>query len=422
MTNEAKKADSAAEKLPQGSKFIIAILALMQFTVVLDFMIISPLGDMLMKSLDVTPAQFGKVVSSYAFSAALSGVIAAGFADRFDRKKMLLFFYGGFIIGTLLCGIAPTYNLLLFARIFTGLFGGVIGSINLTIVADLFSLQQRGRVMGYVQMAWAASQVLGIPLGIFIANHLGWHAPFMFIVILSVLVATAIATRLQPINAHLSKRNADHNPFLHLWHTVQNPDYRIGFLAIMFTAIGGFMIMPFGSTYLINNIGISTHQLPFVFMLTGVASMVVMPLVGKLSDKVDKFKIFVGGSILSIIMVITYTNLPVVPLWTVIAVNVILFAGIMVRTVPAQALNTAVPDMKDRGAYMSITSALAQMAGGLGAVIAGYIVVQPGAGKPLQHFDVLGYVVASVIVLCVFLLYRVSQLVKSRVAPAQQVK
>ena len=410
--------DEASNGIKPGSYIIIAILALLQFTVILDFMIVSPLGDVLMKSLNITPAQFGKVVSSYAFSAAISGVITAGFADRFDRQKLLLFFYAGFTIGTLLCGLAPTYQTLLAARIITGLFGGVIGSITLTIVADLFTLQQRGRVMGFIQMAWSSSQVLGIPLGILIANHFGWHAPFMAIVIVAILIGAAIVNKIPSINAHLSNQAGEHNPFVHLWHTVKNANYQIGFAAIMFLAIGGFMIMPFSSTYLINNIGITNKQLPFVFMLTGVATLFVMPLLGKLSDKVDKFKIFVVGSFVAMTMVITYTHLPMVPLWVVILVNIVLFAGIMGRTVPAQALNTAVPDLKDRGAYMSITSALQQFAGGLGAIIAGYIVKQPAAGQPLEHFDRLGFVVAGIIFTCIFLIYRVSQLVKSKAKPS----
>lgn len=126
-------------------KWVIFILAITQFTVILDFMIMSPLGDMLMKSLNLKPSAFGAAVSAYAFSAGLSGLLTAGFADRFDRKKLLLFFYIGFIAGTICCGLAPNYQLLLTARIITGLFGGVIGSISLAIIADLFVLQQRGR-------------------------------------------------------------------------------------------------------------------------------------------------------------------------------------------------------------------------------------------------------------------------------------
>src|SRR6187402_2517901 len=156
--------------------FVIAILSLLQFTVILDFMVLSPLSAQLLEELHITTAQFGWVVSAYAFSAGAAGLLAAGFADKFDRKKLLVFFYAGFILGTLLCGIAPDYHFLLGARIVTGIFGGVIGSISFAIITDLFKMEVRGRVMGFVQMAFAASQVLGLPIGLWLANHFGWHS------------------------------------------------------------------------------------------------------------------------------------------------------------------------------------------------------------------------------------------------------
>lgn len=150
---------------------LVALLAFAQFTIILDFIIMSPLGAIMMPSLNITAGQFGVAVSAYAFSAGLSGILAAGFADRFDRKRLLLFFYTGFTLGTLLCALAQDYHVLLAARIVTGLFGGVIGSIVLAIVTDLFALHLRGRVMGFVQTAFAASQVLGVPAGLFLANR-----------------------------------------------------------------------------------------------------------------------------------------------------------------------------------------------------------------------------------------------------------
>jgi predicted MFS family arabinose efflux permease len=210
-------------------KFVIAILAFLQFTIVLDFMIISPLGAMLLTELNVSTAQFGLVVSAYAFAAAISGVLAAGFADRFDRKKLLLFFYGGFILGTLLCGVAPSYEFLLGARIVTGLFGGVIGSLCLAIVADLFPLEVRGRVMGFVQTAFAASQVLGLPLGLYLANWKGWHAPFLMIVAVSTAVGVLIVLYLRPIDAHLSVQR-DHTSFEHLTKIVSRKRYLAAFV------------------------------------------------------------------------------------------------------------------------------------------------------------------------------------------------
>ena len=391
-------------------KFLIAILALLQFTVILDFMVLSPLGDILMKTLAMSPKEFGLVVSSYAFSAGASGILAAGFADRFDRKKLLLFFYIGFIGGTLFCALANSYSMLLVARIITGLFGGVIGSISMAIITDVFALNQRGRVMGVVQMGFAASQVLGIPIGLYLANQWGWHAPFLMIVLLALLIGLAVWLRMQPVNTHLALQSGT-NPFAHLRHTVSNKTYQTGFLAIAFLSIGGFMLMPFGSAYLINNVKIAQEQLPFVFLCTGISSIIIMPVVGRLSDRISKFVLFTAGSVLAIIMVVIYTNMPPVPLWTVIAINVVMFMGIMSRIIPATALNTSIPDLKDRGAYMSITSSLQQIAGGLGAVVAGLIVAQPGKTSPLEHYDVLGYVVSVVIAMCIWFVYRISVLV-----------
>jgi predicted MFS family arabinose efflux permease len=392
---------------------IIAILALLQFTVILDFVIISPLGDILMKTLDMTTAKFGFTVSAYAFSAGISGLLAAGFADKFDRKKLLIFFYTGFIIGTVFCAFAIDYTTLLFARIFTGLFGGVIGSVSLAIVTDLFVIKQRGRVMGFIQMAYATSQILGIPLGLYFANHWGWHSSFIMIAVLGVLILIAVLTQMQPITKHLELQS-DKSPFLHLWHTLSNKNYQIGFASIALLSVGGFMLQPFGSAYLVNNIHISQLQLPMVFFFTGLSVLFIMPIVGKLSDKVSKFWLFTAGSILSVIMIVIYTNLDPIPLWEVVVINMILFMGIMSRMIPATTLNTAIPEMKDRGAYMSITSSLQQIAGGIAAVCAGFIVHQKTKASPLENYDILGYVIAVITLCSVVLMWRVSQLVKSK--------
>ena len=196
-------------------KFVIFILAITQFTVILDFMVMSPLGDMLMKSLSLKPSAFGFAVSAYAFSAGISGLLTAGFADRFDRKKLLLFFYIGFIGGTIFCGLAHTYAVLVAARIITGLFGGVIGSISMAIITDLFALQQRGRVMGFIQMGFGGSQVLGVPIGLYLANAWGWEAPFWMVATLSIIIALLIAAKLQPVTKHLALQN-DKSAFVHL--------------------------------------------------------------------------------------------------------------------------------------------------------------------------------------------------------------
>lgn len=410
---EQQSTKSIAEPFSAYQILVIVLLALLQFTIVLDFMVLAPLGDFLMKSLSMTPKGFGLVVSSYAFSAGASGILAAGFADKFDRKKLLLFFYAGFIVGTLCCALSTTYEMLLGARIVTGLFGGVIGAISMTIVTDIFAVHQRGRVMGFVQMAFAASQVLGIPIGLYLANIWGWHSAFLMIVILAMLIGLTILFKVQPIDKHLALQS-DKSPFLHLWHALSNRSYQTGFIATAFMSVGGFMLMPFGSAYLINNINITQQELPLVFMFTGLASIVIMPVVGKLSDKFDKFTVFTSGSILAIIMILIYVNLNPIPLWQVVLVNMVLFMGIMSRMIPATTLTMSVPDIKDRGAFMSVNASLQQMAGGIAALCAGLIVTQETKSSPLLHYDTLGVVVSVLIVICIFFVYRVSQMVKKK--------
>lgn len=392
-------------------KFIIAILALLQFTVILDFMVLSPLGDILMKTLDISTTRFGIVVSAYAFSAGASGLLAAGFADKFDRKKLLVFFYIGFIIGTVFCALANSYWTLLAARIVTGLFGGVIGSVSLAIVTDLFAVHQRGRVMGFIQMAFATSQILGIPIGLYFANLWGWHSSFLMIAFVGVLILAAVFFRMQPVDKHLGAET-DKHALVHLWHTLKSKRYRIGFTAVALLPVGGFMLQPFGSAYLVNNIGITQEQLPKVFFFTGLSVFFIMPLIGRLSDKVSKLRLFAAGSFLSIIMVLIYTNLDPIPMWELILINMVLFMGIMSRIVPATTLNTSVPEMKDRGAYMAITASLQQIAGGIAAVSAGLIVHQESKTSPLEHYEVLGYVIAGVTLVSIFLISRVDKLVK----------
>jgi predicted MFS family arabinose efflux permease len=402
-------------KIPFTSyqKFVIFILAVTMFSVVLDFMIMSPLGDMLMKVLALKPSQFGVAVSGYAFSAGISGLLTAGFADKFDRKKLLLFFYTGFIVGTILCALSNSYIMLLTARIITGLFGGVIGSIAMAIIADLFDIHHRGRVMGFVQMGFGASQVLGIPIGLYLANHLGWRAPFALVAIIAALIAILIFLKLKPVTGHLSKQH-DRSALRHLLHTFSQKNYRIGFLATAFLSIGGFMMMPFGSAFAINNLKVTQEQLPLLFMVSGCSSLIIMPLIGKLSDRIDKFMLFAIASVWMMIVVIFYTNLSVTPLWLVMIFNVMMMMGILSRMVPSGALTTAIPDMSDRGAFMSINSSLQQIAGGIAAACAGMIVKQKDKYSPLQHYNTLGYVMVGISVLSVFLLYRVSVMVKKK--------
>jgi predicted MFS family arabinose efflux permease len=403
------------EQTPGFSRYqsvLIALLALVQFTIILDFMIMSPLGAIIMPALDISAAQFGVAVSAYAFSAGISGILAAGFADRFDRKRLLLFFYLGFTAGTALCALAPNYHLLLIGRIVTGLFGGVIGSVVLAIVTDLFALNLRGRVMGFVQTAFAASQVLGIPAGLFLSNHWNWHVAFGALVVLAIVTIAAIALVMRPVNAHLLLKQ-DSNAFRHLIATVSQPRYTLAFAVTTLLATGGFMLMPFGSAFTVHNLGIDILHLPTIYLVSGLFSIFTGPLVGRASDRFGKFPVFVFGSAVSVIMVLIYTHLGQVSLTTVIVVNVLMFVGIFSRMIPSQALISAIPDPSQRGSFSAVSASLQQLSGGLGSVLAAAIIAENADGT-LRHFDRLGYIVVATSLLSLVAMYFIQKSVANQ--------
>jgi predicted MFS family arabinose efflux permease len=315
-------------------------------------------------------------------------------------------------VGTALCAVATGYEFLLAARMITGLFGGVIGSISFAIIADLFPPERRGRVMGFVQTAFAFSQVLGVPLGLWLAHLWGWHAPFYLIVGVSIVVGIVIALRMRPIDAHLKLQRAE-SPFRHLFATLSRSSYVQVFACTMLLVTGGYMLMPFGSTYIVNNMGILFERIPFIYMVAGLCTIVAGPQVGKISDAIGKYAVFAAASVLTVVMVVIFTNLGRSPIWLVTTVNLLLMLGVTSRLISASALTSIVPDAPDRGAFMAVNSSIQQIAGGVASAAAGYIVTQTESGA-LHNYDVLGYVVVVSIVISVGLLFRINRAVSAK--------
>jgi len=410
-------ADAPALQFSRYQKVVVAMLAFLQFAVILDFMLMSPLGAVIMPALNVSPAQFGTVVSAYAFAAGISGFLTAGFADRFDRKKLLLFFYAGFVAGTAWCGLAQSFESLLVARIVTGLFGGVIGSVVLAIATDLFPPQMRGRVMGFIQTAFAASQILGIPIGIYLSNRWNWHVPFLALVVVGLIAGLLIAMYMKPVADHLTQRQ-ERSAFGHLFHTLAEQRHLLSFISVLFLATGGFMLMPFSSAFTVNNLGISLDHLPIIYLITGIATIFVGPIVGKLSDAWGKMRVFYMGTTLTIIMVVIYTHLGPTSLAVVTLINVVLFVGIFSRMIPFQALMSQVPAATHRGSFNAVNASISQLAGGLASLVAGHI-VQQGADGKIHNYEIAGYAVVVTSLLTCFLLWRVERGVSQpAVAPA----
>ena len=266
--------------------------------------------------------------------------------------------------------------------------------------------------MGFIQMAFAASQVLGIPVGLYLANKTNWHSPFILIASISVIVYVIIILKVKPVADHLKlKKNI--TSFQHFKQTISKKRYITGFAATTLLATGGFMLMPFGSAFTVNNLKIELDHLPIIYVITGLFTIVAGPIIGRLSDRVGKYNMFIAGSILSMIMVLIYCNLGATPLWAVIMINVILFIGITSRIISASALMSAVPEPADRGAFMGINASVQQFSGGIAAFFAGLIVVQEDSGY-LDHYDWLGYVVVVAMIITIFMLSFINKMVTNK--------
>ena len=368
---------------------VVALLALVQFTVLLDGMLMPALVALLLPALAITTGKLAAIISIHAFSAGAAGLVLAGFADRFDRKKLLLFVYGGFTLGTFLSGVASTYVALLAARVITGTFGGMVGSVGLAIITDLFRVEVRGRAVGFVQAGFAACQVLGVPAGLWLAGEWGWSAPFLLIGGLGLATWLITSFYLLPLTAHLAGQPPLH-ALRRLVGVLRKPGYGLAFLATGLLIGGGFILVPFSSAFVVNNLGVSTHKLPLLYTTVGVCSLVGAPLAGRVSDGMGKYALFSIASGVSILLIGLYCNLTATPFRLVIGLSVLLFIGLAARMVAALALITAVPAPEDRGAFMSLNTSLQQLATGLAAALAGWI-VRTEAGGALLHYDVLGY-------------------------------
>jgi predicted MFS family arabinose efflux permease len=303
--------------------------------------------------------------------------------------------------------MAQSFESLLLARIVTGMFGGVIGSIVLAISTDLFPPQMRGRVMGFIQTAFAASQVLGIPVGLYLSNRWNWHIPFVAMAGLGLVGGLFVAWRMQPVASHLAIPQ-EHSPWMHLFHTVVEPRYLMAFATTVLLATGGYMLMPFSSAYVVNNLGISMEHLPTVYLITGLCTIFVGPMVGKAADAFGKFRVFIAGTALSILMVLIYTHLGPISLPMLVVVNAILFVGIFSRMIPFQALVSSVPAMTQRGAFNAISASIQQLSGGIASVVAGHIVTLGENGR-LEHFDRIGYVITGTSLVTLVLVWRLQR-------------
>ncbi|QYH39679.1 MFS transporter [Algoriphagus sp. NBT04N3] len=387
-------------------KLLLWTLAAINFIHIVDFMILMPLGPQLMRVFDISPREFGLLVSSYTFSAGISSFFGAFFLDRFDRKKILLWVYVGFSVATLGCALSPTYPILLSARIVSGLFGGLTSALILAIIGDVIPDARRGRAMGLVMAAFSVASVLGVPLGLFLASLSDWHTPFYILTGLSVISLGMIFQYVPNITEHLGKEIVRPHPLEVVRRVTSNSNQMRAITLSVMMMFGQFMIIPFLSPYTVANVGFTEMQLTYIYMAGGAFTIFTSPWVGKMSDKYGKLRIFTIFMSLNVVPIAIITNLGVTPIPYVLLVSTMFFVTSNGRYVPAAAIITGTARPENRGSFLSFNSAIQQLATGLASLIAGLIIGENAAGE-LTNFNLVGYIAIFFSLLCIPLARRV---------------
>ncbi|HYQ85635.1 MAG TPA: MFS transporter [Bacteroidota bacterium] len=384
---------------------LLLVLAAIQFTNILDFVILMPLGPQLMRIFSVSPQQFGLVVSAYTLSAGIMGFLGGFFLDRFDRKAALLTLYAGFAIGTFLCAVAPTYGFLLAARVVTGACGGVLAATIFAVVGDAIPDSRRGAATGTIMSSFSAASVFGIPLGLYLANLYSWHTPF-FLIAGTSGVLFILAYRLLPsMKMHTQSPEANERPIAAMKALLTHSAHLRTFAFSMGLMLAGFAMFPYIATYLVLNAGMDESHLPYVYFFGGGSTVFTARFIGKLADRYGKTRVFTWLAVLSVVPILAVTNMPQLPLPVVLIVTTVFFIVVSGRMTPAIAMITATVEPHRRGRFMSVNSSVQQLSAGIASYGAGLIIGKASNGS-LTNFGIVGLIAAATTLVCIYLAKR----------------
>lgn len=382
---------------PKRERWLLLTLASIQFTSVLDFMIMMPLGPQLTQLFGISASQFGLLVSAYTFSAGLSGLLAATYIDRFGRKQLLLGMYSLFGLATLACALAPDYLWLMVARVAAGLFGGVLSALSQTIVADVIPFERRGRAMSVVMTSFSVSTVAGVPLGLFLAAHFNWHAPFVGIAVLVGLLSLAAWQTLPRLDAHLH-----HPERVSVWRGIgqvlAEPNHLKAFAVSGLMMFAAFTVIPYITIYLQSNAGMKTQEVPWIYLCGGLATLLSARYFGRLTDRVGKVQMFQRLALAVTVPLMATTLSQGLPLWGLLAISTSFFTVMSGRMIPGMAMISSAALPRLRGTFMTLNSAVQSASMGLAALVAGLIIGRDAQGQ-LTGYWVAGLlgVVASLL-------------------------
>ncbi len=395
---------------------LVFLFAFLNFTHVLDFMIMMPLGVIIMPALGVNSTEFSYIVAAYPIVAFASSLAAFFYADIFSRKKLLLVAYAGFLIGTLLCGMAHSYTYLLYARCFTGLFGGLIGAQVLTMIAEVVSYEHRAKAMGILMGGFALASVVGIPLSMYLANTYSWGIPFYVVAIIGACFYPAlifVIPNMKPAAAKGRGLGVYKNILVTIFTR------RITVYALLLSGLlmlGHFIIIPLINPYMTKNVGLPETAITYVYLVGGICSVSAGVIVGKLADKQGKLLWLVICAIVSTLLVLIITNLPPQPMWVVLILIGTWFFAATGRTVPANAMITQAVPNEIRGSFMSLNSCVQQLGTGIASLLSGFI-TWSDAKHWIYGYHYLGYISVAIIAICIMLAVWLNKYIMLNKAP-----
>ena len=372
---------------PRAERILLLTLAGVQFTHMLDFMIVMPLGPILMRAFAIGTHEFGLLVASYTFCAAISGILAATFVDLFERKRLLLVCLALFGLATLGCALAPNYQTLMAARGLAGVFGGVMGGLVQTFIGDVVPYARRARATGIVATAFSVATVAGVPLSLWLANHYGWRAPFVFIGAWSALLILLGWRILPELRHHLGEEKRSHL-FSATFAVLGEANHRRALLFTSLLTLSGFTIIPFITIYAVGNVGIAQQDIPLVYLVGGAMTLLTSRFIGRLADARGKVEIYRAIALAAIVPLLLVTHVGALPLWLWLICTTTFFVLVPGRMIPAMAIVTSAARPKLRGTFMSLNGTVQSLAMGLSTTLAGALITQNAAGKIEGYPDV----------------------------------
>ena len=388
---------------PKRELWLLLTLAGIQFTHIVDFMVMMPLGPQFTQLFNISDAKFGLLVSAYTFSAGASGLLASFYVDRFSRKKLLLTLYALFAAATMACGLAQSYDTLMLARIAAGAFGGVLAAMAQTIVADVIPFERRGRAMGIVMSSFALASVAGVPAGLFLAAQSNWHTPFFVIAGVCVLLAIGAWVTLPPLADHLLHQRS--SPLSSILQVLRDKNHQKAFAFTALMMIAGFTVIPYITIYTTINGGLTVQQIPYVYLLGGAATLFTARWIGRLTDSIGKAKMFKITAWFAMLTIFLVTTSAAYGLWGILLVTTLMFIGMNGRMIPGMALATSAANPKLRGTFMALNSAVQSAAMGLATFVGGLVISRDAQGL-VQNFWVNAAIGGVATVLSVLLVNR----------------